>query len=797
MSRDCGRTARLAKCAGVAAAPAAILFVVCVVPEGANAQQIVQCHSGGTGTIPQCQQRDAQAGGSQTVQCHSGGTGTIPECKQRDAQAGTARSDQIVQCHSGGTGTIPECQQRDAHAATDSNKIVQCHSGGTGTIPECRQRDAQSGASSNQIVQCHSGGTGTIPECRQRDAQAGAVVQCHSGGTGTIPQCKQRDAQAETGSNQIVQCHSGGSGTIPECQQRDARASQPTLNLPNGGRFVTTNPLSGHSAASPQGAPATAAPMQTAPSVPMPYTFVENYSGSQVLTVGVYQNGKLLSTYAPDTASADFGYHSGESGTYQTAHGADATNLKTANQTSFPPTSDGLASITSASNGPIGASQPPPSPPQPVQSASPTSLPACPSLATGFSGLPSCTNGTYVFVPTANNTVEVFQNQQNIAAGMPVATAAARYGYNAPSTGGSSTASAPPQPSPTASVVPSAPVAPSLPTTPTYTFAQTPDGNVAIYKNGQLVSTSTPQYAAQFGYTGPGATAPVSNYNQPTPPSPSPVVAMSQPPAPMPTSPVSQPTGTSAYTFQTTPDGNVAVFQNGQRISTTTPQNASLTYGYSTPVAPTVPPSTVPATQPIPSTSPTAAMPTQGGQLGLNLPDGGKLSSTAPVETGYPPLGSNLPSTTPPMPSMAMSQTTPQTLTPDQEASLRSFDNILVQGGLIAAPLLLGNPEFDAAEIPKIAEALRIPKGWVSKLTDGPGGVEFYDPLNPQTRVRLMPGDPNSPNPAQQVPYVKDQIDGNFLRLDGTRAAGGKVPDAHIPLSDYIGKYLGIHGNTN
>ena len=60
----------------------------------------------------------------QTVNCHSGGTGTIPECQRRDAlaqqqqqqrqQPQQQQQQQTVQCHSGGTGTIPECQRRDA-----------------------------------------------------------------------------------------------------------------------------------------------------------------------------------------------------------------------------------------------------------------------------------------------------------------------------------------------------------------------------------------------------------------------------------------------------------------------------------------------------------------------------------------------------------------------------------------------------------------------------------------------------------------------------------------------------------
>jgi hypothetical protein len=55
---------------------------------------------------------------------------------------------------------------------------------------------------------------------------------------------------------------------------------------------------------------------------------------------------------------------------------------------------------------------------------------------------------------------------------------------------------------------------------PTYTFAPTASGTVQVFQNGQLVTTSTPQFAAQqFGYKLPTTTA--------TTPKPSPVTATS------------------------------------------------------------------------------------------------------------------------------------------------------------------------------------------------------------------------------------------------------------------------------
>lgn len=170
---------------------------------------------------------------------------------------------------------------------------------------------------------------------------------------------------------------------------------------------------------------------------------------------------------------------------------------------------------------------PPPSPP-PAPTPPPTqtnNLPSCPALAIGPSGLPSCTNGQYVFVPTANNYVEVFQNGQMVTT-TPVATAQSQFGYVASSGGTSPT----PPPAPTPAPQPS----PTPPTTPQYTFNLLSNGNVQILQNGQIISTGTAQYAAEYGYRGPGWNGqPISN---PTPTPPAPTPPPPQPgPGPLPT----------------------------------------------------------------------------------------------------------------------------------------------------------------------------------------------------------------------------------------------------------------------
>lgn len=487
------------------------------------------------------------------------------------------------------------------------------------------------------------------------------------------------------------------------------------------------------------------------------YAYMTNPDG----TVAIYQNGVLsLPKVDPAYAEQNYGY---------VPPGGNASTTSS-NQNAAAPTPQPTQAVAQ-SPAPPNASPPPAS----------TGLPTCPSLAIGFSGLPSCTNGQYVFVPTGNNTTEVFQNGEMLAARMPAATATARYGYVPPDNGNPSSSSAPTSTTTTAvymsapsaanaaessaasasstspsqsfyiesgtgtqltadqirtgsfppgtyfiesgtgrqvtqadfapssqqsppvnnsppSNPPPPPVTSNQPSAPVYTFAQTPDGNVEIYQNGQLTSTGTPQYAAQFGYTGPGATAPVSNYNQPPAPSAPSPASPPTPAAPQPAAPPTPPpslaqgpvtaapsasptyyvesgTGTQftadqirsgsfppgtyfiesgtgkqvsqadlisgsqqaanipptvnappsitsqptnpVYTFSPTADGNVEIYENGQRVSTGTPQYAAQfgytgpgatapVSNYNQPLAPSAPPpaSPRPPTAPLPTPPP-------------------------------------------------------------------------------------------------------------------------------------------------------------------------------------------------
>lgn len=77
-----------------------------------------------------------------------------------------------------------------------------------------------------------------------------------------------------------------------------------------------------------------------------------------------------------------------------------------------------------------------------------------------------------------------------------------------------------------------------------------------------------------------------------------------------------------------------------------------------------------------------------------------------------------------------------------------------------------------------------IPDSWSAQAARKGGGTSYLNPNNPHDRVRVMPGNPNSPWPAQQAPYAKRQKDGRFYDKDGNIVSGDS-PEAHIPLGDF------------
>ncbi|NHO58119.1 hypothetical protein GOB86_13905 [Acetobacter lambici] len=85
---------------------------------------------------------------------------------------------------------------------------------------------------------------------------------------------------------------------------------------------------------------------------------------------------------------------------------------------------------------------------------------------------------------------------------------------------------------------------------------------------------------------------------------------------------------------------------------------------------------------------------------------------------------------------------------------------------------------------PKIQKPNGIPNNWIEKPTRKGGGVRYTNPENPNDFVRVMPGNSESPFPAQRGPYVIRSSNGQIVNANGD-AVLGSDPDAHIPLSQF------------
>jgi hypothetical protein len=142
---------------------------------------------------------------------------------------------------------------------------------------------------------------------------------------------------------------------------------------------------------------------------------------------------------------------------------------------------------------------PPPSAP-PAASNAASSAPPAPTVSA--SGLIQSTNPNlkmYSFKPLANGNVEIYENGTPISAGGGFSVSYAQsLGY--------SPLLSQPTPAPTVAAVNGFG---NLTTAPIYTFSPTAYGTVQVFQNGQLVSTTTPQYATQqYGYQPSSTSAP-------------------------------------------------------------------------------------------------------------------------------------------------------------------------------------------------------------------------------------------------------------------------------------------------
>ncbi len=86
-------------------------------------------------------------------------------------------------------------------------------------------------------------------------------------------------------------------------------------------------------------------------------------------------------------------------------------------------------------------------------------------------------------------------------------------------------------------------------------------------------------------------------------------------------------------------------------------------------------------------------------------------------------------------------------------------------------------------QIPKKPDG--IPDNFITKYADGVG-ICYHNPANPKHEyIRLMPGNSNSPNPAQQQPYIVHYRSGKALNSKGSLVDTQNI-EAHIPPNEYI-----------
>ncbi|KRA74685.1 hypothetical protein ASD78_10125 [Lysobacter sp. Root667] len=81
-----------------------------------------------------------------------------------------------------------------------------------------------------------------------------------------------------------------------------------------------------------------------------------------------------------------------------------------------------------------------------------------------------------------------------------------------------------------------------------------------------------------------------------------------------------------------------------------------------------------------------------------------------------------------------------------------------------------------------------VPDHWKIRPSHENNGAWLFDPQNKGNAMRLMPGDPTSPFPNSQNPYVRWQRNGHALDANGNVLPSKKTPDAHIPINDFMFK---------
>ena len=83
------------------------------------------------------------------------------------------------------------------------------------------------------------------------------------------------------------------------------------------------------------------------------------------------------------------------------------------------------------------------------------------------------------------------------------------------------------------------------------------------------------------------------------------------------------------------------------------------------------------------------------------------------------------------------------------------------------------------------SKTINAPDGWVIKSSKKSGGLVFQDPANTHNSIRIMPGNPASPNVAQQSPYVVFKKNGVAYDVNGNALKSVTDEAAHIPVEKF------------
>jgi len=240
------------------------------------------------------------------------------------------------------------------------------------------------------------------------------------------------------------------------------------------------------------------------------YTFAPTAYG----TVQVLQNGRIITTTTPQSATQNYGYQIPRA--QQSVQPASPPSPVVSSSSPAP------AVKPTASQVPSLATSPGPSTSAPTPQASTSIFTAAPPIAVQSTPLhapsppPQAASPIYTFVPTAYGTVQVSQNGKIIATATPQ-LAAQQYGYQIPG------AQQPVQPvplvspvvsssSPAPAVKPTASQVPSLATSPgPSTSAPTPQASTSIFTAAPPIAVQpTPLHAPSplpISRSGPNATA--------------------------------------------------------------------------------------------------------------------------------------------------------------------------------------------------------------------------------------------------------------------------------------------------